>query len=335
MQDKFNQEKVRRYADAFASDVLEGYFSRQERIDGPGLLKLTPVQQVNLFIIRDLMTAWNNETARLRSPYFDFNAPAVVEAFGVFKNVLSNHISVGRTDLEPLVRQAVKDTLLLILSPYDYYAEVLDTGGQGKVSLDLLRSQVRHLRINKAPMEQLLARLEATMKGPLIGGREAFAVLDQVLESAGFSPEEPAPHLESFAQVRPVELKDFFDTVKKAVSQPKPEPRPEPAQKKVTQPVQTSLYDELGKETRPTLADNFQKQKIGKLRDHLSINQKFMYTKILFNGDFELFGKAIDRLDMMDNMAQAERFIEMNYPEWDRTSEEYEDFRLMLEKRFL
>lgn len=335
MQDKFNQEKVRRYADAFASDVLEGYFSRQERIDGPGLLKLTPVQQVNLFIIRDLMTAWNNETARLRSPYFDFNAPAVVEAFGVFKNVLSNHISVGRTDLEPLVRQAVKDTLLLILSPYDYYAEVLDTGGQGKVSLDLLRSQVRHLRINKAPMEQLLARLEATMKGPLIGGREAFAVLDQVLESAGFSPEEPAPHLESFAQVRPVELKDFFDTVKKAVSQPKPEPRPEPAQKKVTQPVQTSLYDELGKETRPTLADNFQKQKIGKLRDHLSINQKFMYTKILFNGDFELFGKAIDRLDMMDNLAQAERFIEMNYPEWDRTSEEYEDFRLMLEKRFL
>ncbi|MFM9075183.1 MAG: hypothetical protein ACKORJ_06395, partial [Bacteroidota bacterium] len=82
------------------------------------------------------------------------------------------------------------------------------------------------------------------------------------------------------------------------------------------------------------LADNFQKQKIGKLRDHLSINQKFMYTKILFNGDFELFGKAIDRLDMMDNLAQAEKFIDMNYPEWDRASEEYEDFRLMLEKRF-
>ncbi len=335
MQDKFNQEKVRRYADAFASDVLEGYFSNRERIDGPGLLKLTPVQQVNLFIIRDLMTAWNNETARLRSPFFDFNAPAVVEAFGVFRNVLSNHISVGRPDLEPLLRQAVKDTLLLILSPYDYYAEVLDTGGQGKVSLELLRSQVRHLRINKAPMDQLLNRLESMNAGTLIGGREAFAILDQVLESAGFSPEEPGPYLEAFSNVRPVKMKDFFDEVKKPAPQPRQEPRQEPVQKKPPLTVQTSLYDELGKETRPTLADNFQKQKIGKLRDHLSINQKFMYTKILFNGDFELFGKAIDRLDMMDNLRQAERFIEMNYPEWDRTSEEYEDFRLMLEKRFL
>ncbi|MFM7194858.1 MAG: hypothetical protein ACKO3B_09150 [Bacteroidota bacterium] len=334
MQDKFNQEKVRRYAEAFTAAVLDAYFSRHQRIDGPGLLNLSPVQQVNLFVIRDLMAAWNKETSALRSPYFDFNAPAVIEAFSVFRNVLSNHISIGRADLEPLVRQAVKDTLLLILSPYDYYAEVLDTGGQGKVSIDLLRSQVRHLRINKAPLEQLLRLLEENKEASLISGREAFARLDQVLESAGFSPEDPGPHLEAFAQVSPVVLTDFFDVARKPAPHPAAEPRQEQVQKKSPVPVQTSLYDELGKESRPTLADNFQKQKIGKLRDHLSINQKFMYTKILFNGDFELFGKAIDRLDMMDNLAQAEKFIDMNYPEWDRASEEYEDFRLMLEKRF-
>lgn len=334
MQDKFNQEKVRRYAEAFSAAVLDGHFSRHQRIDGPGLLNLSPVQQVNLFVIRDLMTAWNKETAALRSPYFDFTAPAVVEAFGVFRNVLSNHISIGRADLEPLVRQAVKDTLLLILSPYDYYAEVLDTGGQGKVSIDLLRSQVRHLRINKAPMDQLLRLLEENKKESLISGREAFARLDQVLESAGFSPEDPGPHLEAFSKLKPVALTDFFDEAKKPAARTVAEPKQEQVQKKPPVPVQTSLYDELGKESRPTLADNFQKQKIGKLRDHMSINQKFMYTKILFNGDFELFGKAIDRLDMMDNLAQAERFIDMNYPEWDRSSEEYEDFRLMLEKRF-
>lgn len=334
MQDKFNQEKVRRYAEAFSAAVLDGYFSRHQRIDGPGLLTLSPVNQVNLFVIRDLMAAWQKETSALRSPYFDFNAPAVAEAFAVFRNVLSNHISIGRTDLEPLVRQSVKDTLLLILSPYDYYAEVLDTGGQGKISVDLLRSQVRHLRINKAPLEQLLRLLEESKEGTLISGREAFARLDQVLESAGFSPEDPGPHLEAFSKVKPAVLIDFFDVAKMPAPRPVAEPRQEQVQKKSPVPVQTSLYDELGKESRPTLADNFQKQKIGTLRDHLSINQKFMYTKILFNGDFELFGKAIDRLDMMDNLAQAERFIEMNYPEWDRTSEEYEDFRLMLEKRF-
>jgi len=334
MQDRIKQEKISRYAEGFSSGVLGVFFGQNQHIDGPGILKLTPVRQVNLFIIRELMAAWTRETDRLRSPYFDFNAPAVTEAFGIFKNVLSNHIAVSKTDLEPLLKQSVRDALLLILSPYDYYAEVLDTGGQGKISLDLLKSQVRHLCINKAPLEQLLTRLESDHPSRMVNGREAFAVLDEVLESAGFSPEDPSEHLKAFASVRPVTLADFFEAPRNQPVPPRPEKPVEPAQPRQQVPVQTSLYDELEKDARPTLADDFQKQRIGKLREHLTINQKFMYTKILFNGDFELFGKAIDRLDMMDNLAQADRYIEMNYPEWDRASEEYEDFRLMLEKRF-
>jgi hypothetical protein len=49
---------------------------------------------------------------------------------------------------------------------------------------------------------------------------------------------------------------------------------------------------------RPSLVDNF--QKIRKIKDSLTINQKFMFTKVLFHGDFELFSKAIDRLDQLD-----------------------------------
>ena len=100
-------------------------------------------------------------------------------------------------------------------------------------------------------------------------------------------------------------------------------------------PVQTTLYDQLHTgEAKPTLADNFQKRKIAKLRDSLSINRKFMFTKMLFNGDFEIFSQAIERIDMLDNINQAMNYLQNDYPEWDRESEEYEEFLMMVQKRF-
>ena len=106
---------------------------------------------------------------------------------------------------------------------------------------------------------------------------------------------------------------------------------------KKVQPLanQTTLYDQLSTgEPKPTLADNFQKRKIAKLRDSLSINQKFMFTKMLFNGDFEILSLAIERIDMLDNLTQAKNFLQADYPEWDRESEEFEEFWMMVQKRF-
>ena len=59
-----------------------------------------------------------------------------------------------------------------------------------------------------------------------------------------------------------------------------------------------------------------------------------MFTKMLFNGDFEIFSQAIERLDTMDNIGQANAYLEKSYPEWDKESEEYEEFIEMVEKRF-
>jgi hypothetical protein len=76
------------------------------------------------------------------------------------------------------------------------------------------------------------------------------------------------------------------------------------------------------------------KQKITRLKESLTINQKFMFTKILFHGDFEIFTEAIDKLDRFDNLTQAMRFIDDAYPDWDRESEEYEEFYEILQNRF-
>lgn len=335
MDQKISSDKTKRYASIFNSAVLDNYFSTQERISGQDILNLTPVRQVNLLIVYNLMVAWKEETNKLRSPFFDYQHPEVTEAFTAFSNILSKHISISRKDFEPLLEKATSDALVLILSPYDFYAEALDTGGQGKVVVASLQNLVRYLKINQGPLEKFIQRVAQKGSPETISGREAFALLDLVLEE-GFLAEDPGTHLTDFSKVSTVSLEDLLDTPK-VVRKPEPQAAKPPSPKKApsTSPAQTSLYDELGKDARPTLADNFQKQKITKLKEHLTINQKFMFTKLLFNGDFDLFGQAIDRLDIMDTMQQADRFLELNYPEWDKESEEYIDFRSLIERRFL
>lgn len=335
MDRKISSEKTKRYASVFNSTVLDNFFNNKERISGQEILSLTPVRQVNLLIVHSLMVTWKEEASRLRSPYFDYNHPEVAEAFTAFSNTLSKHISIPYKDFEPLLEKATSDTLLLILSPYDFYAEALDTGGQGKVAVAALQNLVRYLKINHTPLQKLVERVTQKGAAETLSGREAFALLDLLLEE-GFTPDDPTIHLAEFSKVTAVTLDDLLDTPK-VVKKPELQVEKVSAPKKPQTPgaVQTSLYDELGKDARPTLADNFQKQKINKLKEHLTINQKFMFTKLLFNGDFDLFGQAIDRLDMMDNIQQADRFLDLNYPEWDRESEEYQDFRSLIERRFI
>ena len=59
-----------------------------------------------------------------------------------------------------------------------------------------------------------------------------------------------------------------------------------------------------------------------------------MFTKILFNGDFELFSAAVERLDELDNLTQAKNYIQNNYGEWNVEGEEYQEFMDILERRF-
>jgi hypothetical protein len=88
----------------------------------------------------------------------------------------------------------------------------------------------------------------------------------------------------------------------------------------------------LNNTARP-VAGNF--QRISKIKDSLTINQKFMFTKVLFHGDFELFSKAVDDLDRFENIRSAMNYLEENYGDWDQESEEFHEFMELVDKRFV
>lgn len=343
MDEKISLESISRYSDAYTEKVLQGFFSSKNKISGPEILSLSTVQQVNLFVVRELFKAWKEETKKLKSPYFDYESPEIKDVFETLMDKLSNNILVDQAHFGPLFKKAVNQTLLAVFDPYDFFSMII-SGENNKLSVDTFREEIKYLKINKAPLDRLLQKL-VEKEVQEISGNEGFAILDQILEEVNFNPEDVDSYLEKFSAVVPLDVSKFYthknsEPVKTSVSETKSvasKPTETPAEQQSKndkgQNKSASLYESLNKQARPSLADNF--QKIAKIKDSLTINQKFMFTKVLFHGDFELFSKAIDHLDRQDNMKGALRYIEQEHAStWDRDSEEFHEFMELVEKRF-
>jgi hypothetical protein len=359
MDEKISLEAIERYGNKYAEKVVNAFFMKNNRINGREILSLSNVQQVNLFVIKELLKEWREEQRKIRSPYFDYDNPLVKETFDQLMNLLSQNISIDREHFQPLVNKAVSQSLMLIFNPYDYFSMVV-TGRNNLLEVTSFREEIKYLKVNKAPLERMLQKLEERGLSE-ISGNEAFGILDQILEEVGFHPEDVEFYVERFSIVHPLDPNSFF--VKKArpkepveqtplSTNTKAEAKPvevvnedalhaeQPVEKIVTPAEQTAprevptLNTMHTRETRPTIAENF--QRINKIKESLTINQKFMFTKVLFHGDFELFSKAVDRLDQFDSLQAAMRYIEDEHAStWDRESEEFHEFMELVEKRFV
>ena len=343
MDEKISLEAIAAYGDAYADKVSKSFFSSKNKISGEEILTLCNVTQVNLFIVRELLFTWKEETRKLKSPYFDYDHPEAKEALGQFMAVISKHISVSEENFLPLLKKAVRQTLLLIFNPYDFFSTLV-TGKNNRIDLPQFKEEIKYLKVNKAPLARLVERLEE--KGiSEVSGNEAFAVLDQILEEVSFTPEDLEEHIRQFSMVLPLDPSSFFPIKEAPPSREENhfvnetlhrEDRKitigEPVKTKETPPLKPILNDRVQPNQRPAVYNNF--QKIPKIKDHLTINQKFMFTKVLFYGDFESFSKAIDELDQLRDMDSAMAFLEQQSTNWDRESREFHEFMEMVEKRF-
>lgn len=342
MDEKISLEAIAAYGDAYADKVSKTFFSSKNKISGSEILSLCKVPQVNMFVVRELLLTWREETKKLKSPYFDYEDAEVKEALNNFMTVLSKHIAVGEEYFVPLLKKAVRQTLLVIFNPYDFFS-ILVSGKNNRIELKEFKEEIKYLKINKAPLSRLVQKLEE--KGLTeLSGNEAFAILDQILEEVSFTPEDLDPHIRQFSLTLPLDPASFF---------PKAAPTPKPSQevkvnnvqstdrKTVTEePVRASeksnakpiINDRAQAAQRPAVYNNF--QKIAKIKDNLTINQKFMFTKVLFYGDFESFSRAIDELDQLSDMDAALQYLEKQSGSWDRESREFHEFMEMVEKRF-
>ncbi len=311
MEEKISAKAIDQYSNFFASKLADSFFQKKEKISGQEILGLSEIKQVNLLVVRELMRLWNAEQQKWQSPFFDYGAEAVQKSKEQFKNTLSNHILISKKDFLPLLKMAVSQTLFLVLAPYDFFSNVLDSKGKGLIKVDDLKNETRYLKINKAPLEKLVEKLEER-KSEVITGNEAFALLDHILEEVNFTPEDIEEYIAAFSKLAPFKVEELIE------------------QNEAPKEIKTHVVKEL---VSVPVAEGT-KRKEFRIKDSLTINQKFMFTKILFSGDFEVFSEAIDRFDKFDNLNQAISYIDENYSQWDKDSEEYEEFFTILQRKF-
>lgn len=320
MDEKISLEAIALYSDAYAEKVLKRAFASKEKLSGQDILSLSEVQQINLFIVRELFKNWKDETKKLKSPYFDYEHPDVKEALEAFMGTLSTHIAIDRQHFAPLLKKAVSQAVLVVLNPYDYFS-MLVSGTNNKLDIPVFREEIKYLKINKAPLERMLQKLEEK-KLKEVSGNEAFGILDQILEEVNFTPDDVDGHIEKFSLVEKLDPEKFY--VKK---------NPPVAAKPVS--ANTPKVAKTEPQAQPAKVNTVNStQKIQRIKERLTINQKFMFTKVLFKGDFEVFSKAIDELDQQTTMPDALKSLEKHYTTWDKESPEFHEFMEIVERRF-
>ena len=253
MEEKISAQAIGQYSEEYAAKLIDPFFKKKDFITGTEILSLSEIKQVNLFVIRELMHVWKQEAEKLKSPYFDYSAKEVQDILLQFQNTISNHISISKQNLKPLLESSITKTIYLILAPYDFYSDTLDRHGKGYIKTEFLKNEVKYLKINKAPLEKLVEKLES-QKLELITGNEAFGMLDTILEAVNFTPEDFENYLMQFSKLVPLKIEQLFDQNPSTKIESKPEQI-----KIISSPQKENPIPAQGK---TSLADTLAKQKV-------------------------------------------------------------------------
>lgn len=269
---KWDATITENYAEKLAEKICAENYIDTDVLDGPQLLELTPVRQVNLFILKELYTNWQAEMAKLESVYFDFKHPEVQSALSDFMNFVSEFIAVRQKELSPLLQKSIFKTIQLGLLPKEFFRDEANYQLQSKLSKQWIEKNKRYFTLNKWVINGLSAASESKQS---ISAFELDELLDK-LSNANKLDEineilsvlaliVPTPSELIYNEPQPVvavpkTTKSFFDSlieekivekIRPAVASPIPEiPQANPVTKAVEEIISTQKVTEKSENKR-------------------------------------------------------------------------------------
>ena len=375
MNDKYSLAKCAQYGRRLAARLCVQHFGSHPTatLDGPALLKFTPVRQLNLLVIRQLLGQWQAETARLRSPFFDFEAAPVQAALGQFMNVLSRHISLSRTAFEPLLVQATADTLGLVADPAGSFQRLF-LGSTEAPNLAGLRDSLRYIDVDKTFFQGFVESL------PVSNDLTPDFLIHrfELYHAANYKTHQPMQRLvEELSALLPLTTADLLEdgpvsvTAVTAMPEPAPvapavvaepvlvtpptfvtAPVATPAFSIITETASVPLHEKLkaGQATSPALAETLRATaapasiaertapKVETLREAISINQRFSFINELFGGENMDYHAAIQHLDSLSTPDQARAYVSNDLSQrydWSRKEEHVNKLLKLIERKFV
>ena len=164
MQLIINQAAIQIYSKESTENSLQRYLADKSHISGKEILSFCSFKQINLLIIKQLFENWQKTIENARSPYFDYQNPEVENIAKQFANVLSQHILVKKEDFKPLLKQAVADTLLLILHPYSYFTKELQQLKGQIITHTKLQETFKYVNVYQYLAQDLLKKVPSSGK---------------------------------------------------------------------------------------------------------------------------------------------------------------------------
>ncbi|MEN2284006.1 hypothetical protein AAGF08_17825 [Algoriphagus sp. SE2] len=364
---QINSNYLEKYAEEYATIVCEGFFSSKQYITGQDIIKLTSSNQVNFFIIKRLFELWQEELSKLKSnPFFDYRDIAVHEALTQFMNVLSKRIKVERDNLHPLLKKAVIQAIELATDPVVYYQSEIEKAPDGKIN-EYLKENKKYYKwhdkvitflIDKAGFghdkTEYLRAIGANyqvIKDSLESENLLLATLGDVkafnLDFYRVNTDSSEVNPDSSSIEEEESQSSFFDQVENKQTEDKIEKEPEIVEKeeqKSTLTEVSSASDSNGTLDPALIKSRFKTESykgmrgvIGELSESLAINQRFMFTKELFDGNSDLLSHALKSIDNCDNFNEAIDLVNKRYVNelnWEVETEPVQEFLLLIYRKF-
>lgn len=357
MNTNLDLSKIQAYSTALSSKLCNSFFTEKEVINGEQLLSFTPVQQLNLFLVKTLFERWKEELHQLKSPYFNYDALEVKEALNGFMNTLSKNISIAKDAFQPLAQKAIADTLIYSLSPLDYIPLEFNSSSSLKSTLlEKFKYHKLHETVFKRFQEQLsiLSVQEVTSNelNTLISSlpipspedeSKAQEVLDGINALLHFDIKEFKPQTlkTSFQQEASKINNPFGEEIKTEVKTAPIPVQKKPAEKTVfhqkTGDQQLTINDSLKATQESSIAERFSKSKIEDIKSSIPLNLKFLFINILFDGNSVDYNTALNEIEQAESIERVKELLNHNYSEkykWQNHSEEADEFLKIIERKF-
>jgi hypothetical protein len=155
---------VKEYTQKYTAIICDNFFAYNQKITGAQIVNLSPVRQINLFVVANIYSNWQKEAAKIQSPIFDYTAPDVQKVFKELMATLSKNISITRAVFEPILNNAVADTITLLFQPEVYYQNVIEKSGNA--SLKELHLLSKYIVLHPEFLKKILTFQHITPQTP-------------------------------------------------------------------------------------------------------------------------------------------------------------------------
>lgn len=362
---QINSNYLEKYAKDYAEIACDQYFSSRQYMTGQDIVQLTNSTQVNFFIIKRLFELWQAELEKLKSnPYFDYRDISVHESLTEFMNVLSRRIKIEREHLQPLLEKAVEQAVIVATDPVTFYQKEIEKAPENQIN-NFLKENKKYYKWHSQAILFLIdkAGFGHDESAYLRAISSNYQAIQDSLESVNLL-------LATLGDIKPFDLdaylvkettrteteiaqpeaneeeskSSFFDQVEEnepeqIVAEPTRQSQPIVEERPATVVTNEGgmLDARMLKAKFETLSYKGMKGVNGELGDNVAINQRFMFTKELFDGNADLLRHALKSIDKCSSFEDAVGLINDRFAEelnWVENSEAVQEFMQLIYRKF-